>query len=315
MSTSALLLGSSLLLAAVPLAGCSGTSCDDDDCNAIESSPSPTPPPVATPTDFLKDHPHTWAMVRQIDQEVYIYDSPITKAAWYPQVTWSYFLVTWKDKDVGEDTATVEQTEELCGAEASDIIVDTKIGDQRQSTGIPQKLIDSIPPDVWTATLSSVGDGTYSYQLNGPQYSVWGAKLADPLNDECPMRDEAGTSYTPDTLPPEEWDEDTDGNPGVTTEVLIEGDHFADTYICQRLVFHEAASAVGSVTGKGFQVQGGFTDYLNDQSQYWADTSLFEDQDPEVRWSSSKNGTNTYYVMIELPDGATCKDVKPELFQ
>ncbi len=65
------------------------------------------------------------------------------------------------------------------------------------------------------------------------------------------------------------------------------------------------------VAGKGYRIQGKMVDLVIDQTSFGSNNSALEGTDPTSRWSPNDL---TYYVLIELPDGATCADVTRDLF-
>lgn len=277
-----------------------------EECNGCtDINISPTPDPGRTPTvGFVQSHPHTWAMLRQIYQQVLVYAAPplITETRWYDQYSWGYFLVTWEDQPDG----TVLHTEKLCYADLSVLTVATTRGVQEEDIEVPQALIDRLPSQTWTGRFEEEGqpgDPTYSLRFGledsafGPLYTVWGATLENPVEDTCPL--EAGAP---------EFDQDEDGFPGVTTTILVEEKAFTDTYICQRMLFRQGKGAV-EVEDEGAQIGGDLTDVLTDQTQFGASNPLFPTEDPEVRW----NETESFYRMIALDDGADCAAVTTAL--
>lgn len=278
-----------------------------EECNGCtDINLSPTPDPNGTPpVGFADEHPKTWAMMRQIYQQVLVYAAPplITQTRWYDQVSWSYFLVTWEELPDGR----VQQHETLCSADLSEIAVATTRGTQQQDILVPEGLISRLPTQTWTGYFEETGapgDPTYSvvYGLeeteHGPQYTVWGAQLSDPVQESCPLS--AGAP---------EFDQDEDNSPGVTTKIIVEGSEFTETYICQRLNFRHAEGVV-SETESGYRIQGELLDVVNDQTQFGASNPVFPNEDPEVQWK----GSQSFYQLISLPEGSTCASVLPELF-
>lgn len=248
-------------------------------------------------------------MVRQLYQEVLVYASPplITETRWYDQLSWSYFLVTWEDQSDG----SVRQVEKMCSADLSQITVATTRGTQEQDILVPDALISHMPTQTWLGKFTEEGhpgDPTYSasFQLgdftSGPLFTVWGADLNDPVEDVCP-------TLTGDP----EYDQDADGFPGVTTTIIVEGKEFTDTYICQRLNFRQSPGPVEvyeDVMTDGRRIQGDLLEVINDQTQFGASNPLFPQEDPEVRWKES----DSFYIMLSLPDGSDCSAVVPEMF-
>lgn len=296
------------LLAGVGLAGCSGGSCDPtvEDCSVEEASEPPETGPCAG-DEFLSAVPTSWALLRHLDQEVFIYESPATKEGWYPQYTDSVSLVTWSDNGDG----TYKQTEDMCGIQVSDIAVskpDDSIVIQR--TEFPKDPGQWADNGVWTATINkeeagtecSVSVGLSSELSSGEIYYIWGAELSDPLKSVCPSKDDDG------------WvDTDDDGDLGFTTTSIVEGanpvgggDFVVNTYICQRLVMAHASAPV-STGDTGYEILGSYSNVTNDQTMYGFDNKLFSDDDPEVQFQAEQLA-NSYWYMKALPVGATCQD-------
>lgn len=300
----ALRVGGAGLLLSLLVGSVGGCAEECNGCTDINATPTPDPG-AGQVKGFGEEHPHTWAMVRQLSQEVLVYASPplITETRWYDQLSWSYFLVTWEDQGDG----SVRQVEKMCSADLSEITVATTRGTQDQDILVPDALISHMPTQTWVGRFEEEGrpgDPTYSAQFQlsdfgtGPLYTVWGAELDDPVEDVCPM-----TTGDP------EFDQDEDGFPGVTTTIIVEGKEFTDTYICQRLNFRQGPGQV-DVQTTGTRIHGELLEVVNDQSQFGASNPLFPQEDPEVRWKEA----DSFYELVNLPDGSDCSAVDPALF-
>ncbi len=257
----------------------------------------------------MQDYPHTWALVRQASIEAYVYESILTNESWEPQTIWSYYLVQWDDQPNG----TIKQTETLCAMESSEIVVTTKLGTERwQQTVVPQTVVDSVPPATWSATLTVTEDADAEggecpvvYSLNdtpfGPQYWVFGAHLNDPATETCPSSEDD----------PAEYDQDQDGHPGVTTQQWVNGELNANIYVCSRTLYRFEPGLVSEIEGEGYRIQGKMVDVVIDQTMFGSDNATLDGMDPESRWSPNDL---TYYILVQLPDDATCADVTSDLF-
>lgn len=280
-----------------------------EDCVECQQALSPTLNPDATPVPgFAMQHPSTFAMRRQIAQQVLVYANPplITTTKWYDQLAQSTFLVTWEDLGEGR----VAQNETLCSVELSEMLVATSRGVEEMDILVPDALVSHIPSDRWELQIlenGTPGDRTYSVSLQtldssvGPLYSVWGAVLSDPLNMACPM--EAGAP---------ELDQDEDGAPGVTTLLYVDGELLTETWICQRLLFVQAPAEVSlaDASGAPVRVRGDLLDVEVDQTQFGASFPLFPADDPEVLWLEK----DSFFELVSIPDGSTCADILPEVF-
>ncbi len=293
------------------LSGC-GNPCDEEGQCEQEVTPTPRPGDPVYGTSFLEAPPLTWGMRREVSQEVFVPGQfGLTEDAWYPQITRTYYLVTWEPHADG----TIIQRERMCSMDTSEVYVEMPSSVKTQVTVIPDRLVAHQPVDTWTASLEraepeGLDHDTAIYALKetpfGPQYAIWGADIEDPVSETCP----------PDAKADGWVDQDEDGYPGVTTEVWIDGEYYAKTLICQRWLHRSYPATVTFLSDGLYRINGGMYDILVDQSQYGTldepVPKLIEGQDPEVRWFPNDD---TYYIMTSLPDGATCSDVTPDLFR
>lgn len=299
------LIGSALLALSVVGTGC-GNSCEEnpDACTIDEDTPTLPPTGPCASDEFLTNVPTTWAMVRHLDQEVYVYGSPATVEGWYPQYTDSYFLVTLSSK--GDDT--YDFTEDLCAVDVSNIAITMPDGGTTiQSTEFPQDPGSWVPAATWKLSLNgdsssgnecSVSAALTSDLSTGEVYSGWGASFTDFLAQSCP-------TSTSDSR----WrDEDGDAKNGFTTTTVIDGEPFVNTYICQRLLLGHAPAPVSTSDAGDYVITGAFSSLTNDQSLFGDDSIVFPNSDPEVRFEEAQYAAS-YYYMVALPAGASCSDV------
>ncbi len=299
-----------VVLVSPPSAGC-GDPCAEPGRCELEVTPTPVPGEPVYGVSFLADPPLTWALKREVLQEVFVPGQfGLTEDAWYPQVTRTYYLVVWEPQPDG----SYVQRERTCSMDTSEVYVVMPNTVKAQVTVIPDRLIEHLPVDAWTFVLESAAPedfdhttAVYALQESefGPQYSIWGADIQNPVQEICP----------PDAKADGWVDQDEDGYPGVTTEMWIDGEFYAKTLVCQRWLHRSYPAMVTFLEDGVYRISGGMYDIVVDQSQYGTleepSPKLIEGQDPEVRWYPNDQ---TYYIMTSLPDGATCDDVTPDLF-
>jgi len=90
---------------------------------------------------------------------------------------------------------------------------------------VPDRFVTCLRPDPRSATLEFCPDGWRLIQ--GPVTEVRGARLVDPVGDLLPV----------DALDPRVFDQDDDGQPGLTVHVSLAGLITGDTYVIERLTF------------------------------------------------------------------------------
>lgn len=308
-SPSSWLAGAALFALSVGMVGC-GNSCEDNPeaCTIDEDTPTLPPTGPCASDEFLNNVPTTWAMVRHLDQEVYVYSSPATVEGWYPQYTDSYFLVTLSNKGDG----TYDFTEDLCAVSVSNIEITMPSGGTTiQSTEFPKDPGSWASSATWKLSLTGDASGGSACSISaaltsdlstGEVYSGWGATFTDYLAQSCP-------TSTSDSR----WrDEDGDAKNGFTTTTIIDGDPFVDTYICQRLLLGHEPSAVSTNEGGDYVITGAFSSLTNDQSLFGDNSVIFPNSDPEVRFEPDQYAAS-YYYLVELPAGASCSDVVSKL--
>lgn len=90
-------------------------------------------------------------------------------------------------------------------------------------SAIPERFVASLTPDVRHATLEC-DDGSWSFH-QPPVVEVRGARLEDPASDPLPA----------DRFDERVFDQDGDGQPGLTVPVCVAGIVCGETYVVQRL--------------------------------------------------------------------------------
>ncbi len=279
-------------LAALAL-GCP-TGCDRHAAQGDPASPVPTFEPTLVP-QYLPDR---WALLRQADVRVYVEDTLFVDGGWQPQTIWSSYLVTWRYAGNGD----IIQREQACELVPGPIYIDTLVDTRVMVTVVPDVVYDHIPVAEWRARVSFPDEpgAPPTYELfpgeAGAQYWVLGATLEDPVHDSCP--------HDPDD--PAEFDQDLDGNPGVTVESWVNGELEAHCYICSRTLYRFEPGAISFDNGV-HQITGAMTDVLIDQTRYGSDSEDFDGDDPLTEWNPDGE---SWYWLVGLDDDATCEDVK-----
>jgi len=184
--------------------------------------------------------------------------------------------------EMGQSGSNVTMAEIHC-------LVDTDDGTNMVVTEIPEAFLRSLGVVERTATLQATVDGWWFVEPWPTE--VHGASLADPVNDPLPT--------TADD--PRVFDQDGDGNPGITVRVTILGLISGEVYAVQRLSKLLEGKVVtpdlirGLITWTNEQVTiGASNPFLN--------TSGDAEIDP-VRERS-------YFVAIRVPPETTCDDLK-----
>jgi len=171
----------------------------------------------------------------------------------------------------------------------SHCLVDTDAGTTMVSTEIPEAFLRSLGVVEQTANLEVMPDG---WRFTVPwRTEVHGARLEDPANDPLP------TSLDD----PRVFDQDRDGNPGITVRVSVLGLIRGDVYAVQRLSKLLEGTVVtpdlvrGLITWTNEQVTiGASNPFLNTSG----DAKI--DPVPE----------RSYFVAIRVRPGTTCDDLK-----
>ncbi len=214
----------------------------------------------------------TWA-VMQVTSDIVVYP-------FVGQRTRTTTLILHVDMRQSGSNVTVAETH---------CIVDTDAGTTMVSTEIPEAFLRSLGVVERVATLEATTDG-WRFIEPWPT-EVHGARLADPVNDPLP----------PTADDPRVFDQDGDGNPGITVRVSILGLISGEVYAVQRLWKLLEGTVVtpdlirGLITWTNEQVTiGASNPFLN--------TSGDAQIDP-VRERS-------YFVAIRVRPGTTCDDLK-----
>jgi hypothetical protein len=159
-------------------------------------------------------------------------------------------------------------------------------------TVIPDQFMDSLRPEPRTAILI---EQTASVRFeSSPYVEVRGAVLDDPFSDPLPV----------DVSDPRVFDQDGDGNPGMTVRVTILGLVEGETYVVQRVSYRLSGVMVGSDRIEGTiewtdeQVVLGATNEL-----LKADTIGKLDPDPAAH----------RFVMVRVDETWTCKTLRERM--
>ena len=168
-------------------------------------------------------------------------------------------------------------------------LVDTDDGTTMVVTEIPEAFLRSLGVVKRTAALEPAADG-WRFVEPWPT-EVYGARLADPLNDPLPTAADD----------PRVFDQDEDGQPGITVRVAILGLIAGEVYVVQRLSKLLEGQVVTSDLIRGLIT------WTNEQVTVGASSSFLAtggnaEVDP-VRERS-------YFVAIRVPAGTSCDDLK-----
>lgn len=126
---------------------------------------------------------------------------------------------------------------------------------------------------------------------------IWGVRnLPDPVETPLPTKDNYTQAPQRDWM----WDEDDDGNPGVT--VLMRGTLGADVYVCKRNVYTFDGTVVSEDRIQGLIRQ------TKTESHSVASTVTWLAGEGEAR--PDPDPLRSWFDMVRLPNGATCTDVK-----
>ena len=156
----------------------------------------------------IPDLEGTWAMV-----QVYPQTAVLPFAG---EVTRTSYVVQWVDIEQDGNALTMRDRYCLTFVDDGTLLV---------STEIPAAFMASLMPTVRTASLSEQeGDVRF---VQDPYLEVRGALLENPGTDELPS----------DPEDPRVFDQDGDGNPGMTVSVRILGIIEGQTYIVQRVQY------------------------------------------------------------------------------
>ncbi len=155
-------------------------------------------------------------------------------------------------------------------------------------TVIPEAFLASMPVGSWTATLEPSATGIL---FERPwRTTVNGVVLDDPENDPLPT----------DASDPRVFDQDGDGNPGLTVRVSVAGLFQGEVYVVQR----DRSRLSGAVVSAD-RVEG-LVEWTSEQSVLGASNSFFlggaaSRPDPVAEHS--------YFVARRVADNFTCLDV------
>ena len=201
-------------------------------------------------------------------------DSPVGGGT-EPSDTVALSRVTWTR--VGTELSWVE---ELCS------LTSTEVHDTQ--TSFPDAFLRAVPDYVRTGTLSAAETGA-TFRA-GPYVDVLGARLDDPARDALPTRESDSR----------QWDQDGDGEPGMTVHVdqafLGEG----DVYVAQR-----TETSLEGVVVAADRIEG-FVTLEQEQVVYDASTWWLE-LDTNQRPDTARE--HNYFVFQQVDDATTCDDI------
>ena len=192
-------------------------------------------------------------------------------------ITTSYLLVHW------ERTGTsVSWTEMLCHIESTEA--------HGTQTEFPSAFVATMPIREHRATLSAAEVGA-DFTVS-PFYNVDGADLSSPATDSLP------TTVGDGRL----WDQDSDGNPGITIHIEAPFGVRGDVYLTQRSRYEYEGFVVAQDRVEAY------VDYEQEQSIIEA-TSPFLTM-AEIVPITNPDPTTSYVIFQQVDDGTNCDAIK-----
>jgi hypothetical protein len=187
---------------------------------------------------------------------------------------------TWSITQVVQNGDEVRMDSTVCS-------VDVKTSSRGIRTIIPQGMMEAMSIGSRVGRLQLHGD---DYRLTFPRTRiVLGAELDDPENDALPD----------DDSDPRVYDQDGDGNPGVT--VQIRGIVRGEIYLVQRAWSRLLSETVTSNRIEG-QIQ------WHEESVILGATNPFLKMQPATRPGYERD--QNYFVMQRAPEGVSCRDLQ-----
>jgi hypothetical protein len=189
-------------------------------------------------------------------------------------------LFAWKQVDMLRDGVEMRWTETVCGMESTEIFGTLTI--------YPDAFLDALPVVEKRATLSEAVTGA-SFVME-PHVTVLGAQLDDPWGDPMPQQ----------ASDPEQWDQDRDGQPGVTVRVeqslLGEGEVYVGqrTFTSYQGVLLSAERIEGYVDSDNEQV-------VFDASSWWLEIDTNSRDDPEP--------SHSYFIFQQIDRSMGCAEI------
>lgn len=243
----------------------------------------PETPGSGTPAEAPFDASGRFAAERVVALEVKNPDTAhlVTDPSedWFTQQTFMYLLGEWEE---GPDGA-VSIVEETCHIDISVIGgVDTLPGEGLLASLVPVRIQATLAaPEVWADFDSD------------PYPDVWGAQLDDPLADPLPQEPED----------PSQWDQDGDGEPGVTIYLdVVDSDIRWTTYVAQRVVFSLEGAPTSADEVSGVVRVRSAEQVLLDASPAWLNATR-----PEVR--PSPDASLSYFRAVRVDGELSCADL------
>jgi hypothetical protein len=192
-------------------------------------------------------------------------------------------LFSWKSVELVRDGVDIRWTETTCGMESTEIFATVTV--------YPDALVDAMPAGGRSATLSEAVTGaTFTME---PQVTLLGARLDDPYTDDMPE----------DGADPEAWDQDEDGQPGVTVRVeqslLGEG----EVFVAQRTFTSYDGVLVSSDRIEGY-VDSDNEQVIFDASTWWLEIDTNSQDDPDR--------SHSYFILQQVDEGMDCAAIMDE---
>ena len=202
---------------------------------------------------------------------------PFHPDQWEASRTTSLLLVDW----VREGT-TVRWTEELCDISASEV--------HGNQTSFPSAFVSTMPIREHVAVLSAAEVGA---SFSTDTFSnVDGADLDNPETDSLPTRSGDGRV----------WDQDSDGNPGITVHIDAGFMATGNIYLVQRSAYTYEGVVVAQDRVEVY------VDYEQEQSILGASNPVLTMA--EVEPMPNPDPTTSYAIFQQIDDGSDCGDVK-----
>ena len=200
--------------------------------------------------------------------------SPLTNDK-MPTDTTALLLIDWTR--VGTD---ISWNETLCDLSSTEVFGTV--------TSFPAAFVAAIPVRSRIATLTSAETGAEFSA--GPFVDVIGARLDNPATDSLPLTE----------LDPDQWDQDSDGKPGMTVHVdnnfLGEG----DVYVAQRA----QATLTGTVLSDD-RIEGSVA-FSQEQMVYGASTWWLE---LETNTTADQDPAYNFFILQGVESGTSCANV------
>jgi hypothetical protein len=223
----------------------------------------------------LPDLSGIWAMVQVFQQTAVLpIVGEVSRTSWVAQFV-----------EVSQDGGLLTMVDRYCFTEVDD-------GTPLVHTEIPDEFMAALAPTPRTAVVRETEEGVMFEQ---PDYiEVRGAVLDEPATDPLPV----------EPLDPRVFDQDGDGQPGMTVRVTVLAIVRGETYIVQRVRYRLHGSVIGPDRIEGR------IEWIDEQSVLEATNPLLEadtigapDPDPTVH----------RFVMVRADPSWTCETLRERL--